>query len=554
MKKFTILTSVLALGACGGGSGGGGTSDAVVTPNSIVIPNNIYNVDSDTGLGMVDINTTRSAKVHQAIRIAQSIEGDNTGIDYGASIARKTSKPMIGKSGFSNITEEDITKSYETMRDIFVNHNYTNYTNHDVLVALALIYMDKTKILELLGNENNKLDEKIDNLIDGLNDGDDFAKDAQSIYQDFGKNFDLTLKDAVFYHNGNDTNYYTFKFDEDGNITHLEEQDGHLYKKAQNGVFENDTMTGNTVSFDHSGQANNHDFHVQVNIDYDSADYPSDTSTIRAALIQKVEYQYGVPEAELNAAAEWINNADIINFGDTCNNTVNGCIKISNFNHRERVRIETGSKDLGLRYSDFGLRFEEIDIYDGDSELAEIGLPYYLYKEHGGFVGGYEDKKATPESGMVFKGDSYVGLTRKLSNEQIQEIMNNGGSFPSPENNYYKGTATVTVNGDTNNLNQQLVADFSKAGWYEVTVDNMPVNGHGGDFSFDAKGNEIDEKWQVHQDTHNGIMENSNIKYYGPESDKATEAVGFVQYIEDKKNDADWTFKADITYGAKLDQ
>jgi hypothetical protein len=48
-------------------------------------------------------------------------------------------------------------------------------------------------------------------------------------------------------------------------------------------------------------------------------------------------------------------------------------------------------------------------------------------------------------------------------------------------------------------------------------------------------------------------MENQNIKFYGPTPDNATEAVGLIQYIEDKVSNGDWTFKADITFGGKRD-
>ena len=248
MKKIAILTSILALAACGGGSGGGGSApimpDAPVVPDTPSTPDTPVTpdepslawetVDKDFGLGMVDINATRSANVDKAIKIAQLIEDENTGFEHDASIARNASARKM-KSADLNITQEDIDKAYATMHDIFVNHNYKDYTNHDVLVSLALIYMDKAKILELLGNGDNGLDEKIAELIGGLKDNDDFFKDAQDIYQGFGKEFDLTLKNAHFYHNSNDYDYYTFVFDDDDKLVALQEKDGYTYDKDKNG-------------------------------------------------------------------------------------------------------------------------------------------------------------------------------------------------------------------------------------------------------------------------------------------------------------------------------
>ena len=129
MKKIAILTSILALAACGGGSGGG---SAPIMPDAPVVPDETslawQTVDADFGLGMVDINATRSANVDKAIKIAQLIEDENTGFEHDASIARNASAREM-KSADLNITQEDIDKAYATMYDIFVNHNYKDYTN-----------------------------------------------------------------------------------------------------------------------------------------------------------------------------------------------------------------------------------------------------------------------------------------------------------------------------------------------------------------------------------------------------------------------------------------
>ena len=531
MKKIAILTSILALTACGGGSGGG---SAPIMPDAPSLA--WQTVDADFGLGMVDINATRSANVDKAIKIAQLIEDENAGFEHDESIARNASARKM-KSAELNITQEDIDKAYATMHDIFVNHNYKDYTNHDVLVSLALIYMDKAKILELLGNGGNGLDEKIAELIGGLKDNDDFFKDAQDIYQGFGKEFDLTLKNAHFYDNSNDNDYYTFVFDGD-KLVALQEKDGDTYDKDKNGSFIK-RVNGYEYRFDFQSDENDSQpFGGTVDKFY--KEEPS-VEQLKDDIMAEIRKTHNGKET-LAKIQEILDKAIVYSMKDTGEEEIENHIVGRRADYTDIVRIETGSKELGLRYSDFGLIYNIIKFYEQDDFLADTDLKTFEYTEHNGLIGGYEDKKAVPTQNTTYTGASYAGLTRKTADEDREGIEQ-----LQPRNEYYKGTAKLTID---DNMEQKLVADFSDAGWYEVTVADLTSDPK---FTFDAKGNEIHADWQPRPDTHDGKMENQNIKFYGPTPDNATEAVGLIQYIEDKVSNGDWTFKADITFGGKRD-
>ncbi len=554
MKKIAILTSILALAACGGGSGGGGsapimpdapvvpdtpsTPDAPVTPDA---PSLAWKtVDEDFGLGMVDINATRSANVDKAIKIAQLIEDENAGFEHDASIARNASARKM-KSAELNITQEDIDKAYATMHDIFVNHNYKDYTNHDVLVSLALIYMDKAKILELLGNGGNGLDEKIAELIGGLKDNDDFFKDAQDIYQGFGKEFDLTLKNAHFYDNSNDDDYYTFVFDDD-KLVALQAKDGDTYDKDKNGSFIK-RVDGYEYTFDfQSGENDSRYFSGTVDKFY--KEEPSDEQ-LKKDIMAEIRKTHNWDEETFAKIQEILDDATLYSMKETGEEEIENHFVSRRADYADIVRIETGSKELGLRYSDFGLIYEIEKFYEQDDLLAGTNLKTFEYTEHNGLIGGYEDKKAVPTQNTTYTGASYAGLTRKTADKDMGDVLDL--EQLQPRNEYYRGTAKLTID---DNMEQKLVADFSDDGWYEVTVSDLTSNPK---FTFDAKGNKIHADWQPCPDTHDGKMENKNIKFYGPTPDNATEAVGLIQYIEDKVSSGDWTFKADITFGGKRD-
>lgn len=551
MKKFAFLTSVLALAACGGGSGGGAG-----TPGAIVVPN--ANTEQPRMVGISNTDDARVANAVRAIRTTNTLISE-TNVDISATLKRKAAVNRMSKSPAINdiiLTKEDVDAIYNKLSDILINGNIENttYTNYDMLLVLALVLENEEEILGLLQyNDGDNLDDKIQNLITDLKESEANQTDevkrvissAREIYNDFGVSFHTRLEDkARFYHNSNDDYWYTFAFNENGELIGLKEKDETIIPKDKNNAFVKDHVKGYEYTFAFKGET----FGGKVDKFYETK--PS-TEQLKSDLLTLVMLENSSWDEDTQAAVqEILNNAVIHSFMEEGEEEINNHIVGRRADYIEKIKIETGNKNLGLQYSDFGLKYEEAELQKEDDMIAFFGLDHYTYTEHNAFIGGYTDKIANPTEEMSFKGEAFAGLTRKQGDAAIES----SNQILEPNNKYYRGTADFIVKTAANSsaLEQKLVADFSKEGWYTVTVDNIPLNSHGGNISFENKsGKTIDAKWQADQANQRGELENMNIKYYGPESTNPTEVVGSIQYIENHNSNGDWTYKADITFGAK---
>ena len=553
MKKLTLLTSVLALAACGGGSGGGAPGP-INTRNAIVRPENA--VDSDSGLSMIDINKERNAIYERAVATVESLENEND-IDTNVSVTRSASVPRNGgihQNGAKNYTAEDVNAFFDNMNAILVQHNTVDKTVHDVLMALAA-FLGKDEIFTLLDYDKNSddgLETKVQDFADVLDDDNkpeaiqDVLNNAKSVYDDFGQEFTLTLADAEF-KTGSTNNHFTFVFDDNGKIASLEKTNGTdtmRYGVLSGGKFEGSEKGTEYYVMHQFGEGNNtYNFHSDKF--YQDGENPTEEQ-IHAELLAEAQSNNPYAFIELEWLENWLDtNPPIIRAGDTCQNDT-GCIVYAPVDYTEQISVESQGQELGLKYSDFGLKLETAVLHPGHVDYdIENGEIYHInkdltYVEHGAFAGGYPGKLAdTPTSDMTFKGTAYAGVTRK-GNNWASDLSN----YVQPETDYYRGSSTLTVSN--NGANQNLVADFTDAGWYKVTVNNLN--------SIEFDGN-ITSKFNVSKDNNGnpiGDIENRYIGYYGPESNNATEAVGFVQYVERPQNatsETSWSFKADIAFG-----
>ncbi len=560
MKKIAILTSVLALAACGGGSGGNG---GFVPNNAVRIANN-NTVDANSGLSMIDINKTRTNKYAIAIRTVSSIENDNDSVDYTSAVRSATRNQTRSPSSSVSVddyTDEEINNAYTIMNEILLQGNLDGKTNHDILLALALSGMSKTEILDLLDSYNTgdiALDGQILSLSDILvSDQDkgerinDIINNAQSIYDDFGQKFEVTLENARFYDTSGHS-HFTFRFDEDGKVTSLktlENSDdvGTTYTSLGKGKFSTE-IQGNEYSFELHFSNPDHTFGKEVVTD------ETDPEEIYALLLETAQAADPQATNELAALESWLaGNPPIIGANDTCPVTT-GCIKHAYMNYTDQITVESKGQQLGLKYSDFGLKLDK-SIYHTGSLYEGV-----TYQEHTVFAGGYEDKRATPtpdmitsDEGITFTGTAFAGVTKKSNN------FTSASDYQTPQLHYYNGTAVLNVNKDSdNNLTENLVADFSDDGWYTVTVNGnlsaMPFNGN-----IQFSGDVTNSDFAVSRDTDNnlvGELEQASMYYYGPSTNNPTEAVGSVQYVERDMNsddETDWNFKADISFGTKRD-
>lgn len=549
MKKIAILTSVLALAACGGGSGGGAPG-AIVTPTD-----NVALVAKDSGLTMVDINATRAANYKQALETVQSIEAghDITGA-VTVSRASVTQRQSINMAKLSDYTTDDIDSAYQAMHDILVGGILDNRTNHDVLFALALSGMTESDIINLLKSVNDgnvNLVENIKRFVEILSEDektdeiDKIIERATYVYKDFGKEFKTTLENAKF--RGNFSGgYFTFVFDENGDIDSMKQIDGaeETFATIGGGRFQQQkkgTEYRCEVQMDEQGNS------IDAGVFFAENERPNEAEIkerLLDALCEHVQNdQNGTARAQIKAM---LDDMDIVGYNDWCD----GCIISAPVDYSDTFLVESRGKDLGLKYSDFGLLIESaimhpghVDV-DGD-DVTEIDKEI-TYHEHNVFAGGYEANEVnTPTTDMTFSGLAYAGVTTKRND------WTGTDDYQEPELAQYDGVATLSVSTKDDVLTQKLVTDFSGDGWYTITVDDMGATNNANiHFSGTSKNPDFAYK------TGDGDFEGAGLKYYGPDADTPTEAVGFIQYVErdiDAQSDSDWGYKVDVAFGVKRD-
>ena len=581
MKKYMICMSVLALAACGGGAGGGA---GIGAPNGTVRTGVSNKVDSNSGLSMIDINKARVAKLQQAEDIVSSIE-DGDGADTSVLVNRSGST-LRNSGGHNNAhnhhqyTAQEANDVYDMMIDVLVNGNFNGKSMHQILLALALADLDKNDILDLLQyntQDKGHLNEKILALLDDFDNNDvpeNIVNNANSIYKDFGREFTLTLENARFGTSSSGGRDFTFIFNNDNKVSAIHElwEGGRQYDAVGGGKFEariigtEYSIAVPTVVLDEHGDpvldenqqpVITYVDHIVVNdqgnsIPVDELLYPTGqepsgegaAEQIRTALLGNAlsHFDENATTERANLTA-WFADAPIIALGQTCTRP-EGCIVYAHADYLDSITVESKGAALGLKYSDFGLKLDKTVTSANDGRYPGI-----TYKEHTVFAGGYPEKRVTPNQAMSFTGVAYAGVTRK-SNEWTSLA-----DYHEPDVKYYNGTANLTIAEDNNHvLKENLVADFSGEGWYTVTVSDMNLGGNGGgnggNIAF--SGTSTDSRFVV--DITKGNVEQSYTRYYGPDVNTPTEAVGAVQYVERKPNETDetnWTFKADISFGAK---
>ena len=552
-----ILTSLLALTACGGGSGGGVVGGATYVPSRNTVVTQSNTVDADSGLSMIDINKARNAKYEAALSTVQSIENEYN-VNDDLSIERKAvttrNGGMHGKTTF-NYSAEEVNAAYASMKSILVDRNMDGKKAHDMLIALALAGLDKNDILNLFNNELNNLDNKIQAFVDILlsNNRPDAVQNvinnAESVYKDFGSEFTLTLENVRFDSTAG-LRDFTFTVDENVKITKLVGTEHGIereYGVLNGGKFQT-RVKG--VEYYVGGTFGGHDFSSERF--YADGQTPSDAQ-IRADLLAAATSENPGASVELAELQTWLStNPPIIRAGESCNNNT-GCIIYAPLDYTDQITVESKGQKLGLKYSDFGLRLDAAIMHPGHVDYdPQTGEAYTMpkdltYVEHAVFAGGYHDKIAnTPNSAATFNGVAYAGVTQKR-NDWNPDLSN----YVPPKTNYYTGTAKLTVTPDNENLNQKLVADFIDAGWYKVTVNDVsntaPSGARGGNGNIQFDGN-ITSNFYVNYDNHGdlvGELNDVSVAYYGPDVNTPTEAVGFVQYVERDANaesDDYWNF------------
>ncbi len=189
MKKIAVLTSVLALAACGGGSGGG-------APGAIVTPNEFQSVRSSnsviTGMLSVDNENIRTDYVKKAL-------GDDYYYDLSGGTINPSRSAVI-RSGANAGGGKNICKSEKDCNDLaFNNMKDWLIENIDSLDENNIENSADLRNALILAGFKDNLPGNWDDIKDWFFDNKDAIKQqAQDIYDQLGEHEEFNLEDVVF--------------------------------------------------------------------------------------------------------------------------------------------------------------------------------------------------------------------------------------------------------------------------------------------------------------------------------------------------------------------
>lgn len=465
MRLSTILSTLMfttALTACGGGGGGGHTNIPHTT-----LPN--------VGTSIKAVNNTQERTTA-----------------YEGALA------LVGVT--TDTSAEEIDKAYENMKKILVQEDLTDVTKEDILLSLALVGEDieelKEKSLEELKSEvlNSDLKTK-----------------AEDVYAKLGNERNLTLSDVVFYNPGDENNrdIITFTVDETGKLTGLkmEEGDGASnlnFDYQGDGVYKKSTKSvdyGFVYESPYGGFfEESFTFDISVSLE-----------EVRETIKKQAQKQWGgeCDETTMNNLLSWIDTVDFTstkNDEEDCYDKGGNCIYKEILPDNIIAKVESVGKNIGLKYSDFGvIKYSADGEYDFEPDL------YY-----GGYKALSVKAKDLPQvnTEMEFKGDALASVTLEDFDEE-DEITK-----------MYNGTVDLTFKDGK----ETIVADFND--WHKVTIETDTTKSSG--YSFTFEGTPSDKKFTVLPSEYDYSL--VDINYYGENTKNPEEFVGsavYDAYIDD---------------------
>ena len=460
----------------GGGNGGGGSSIPVTSlPDGSTVP------ESGTSIQTVNNSQRRTANYENAV---EAVGSTTTGV------------AVLSTKATSNTTAEEINNAYSNMNKILVNQDFTNATEQDILLALAMVGED---VSDLKGKTLDELKVEAQNS--------DIKATATDVYAKLGTERDLSLKDVTFYDpeyalDKADGAVYNFIIDKDGNLTGLKETDD-----GGASVLEFNRIGDGKYKIDKA--LVNYGFQYMVN------GYPeglgteitmSKTATldeIKAAFktSANASWKSQLSDDVMNAMLAWI---DGLTMSDLQGSEEEQEGKGINFGYSEpcadSATITYGSigKDVGLKYADFG------------SITYDVKLGNETDKDTTLFYGGYDELSAKAsdlpqvDTEMNFEGKALAKVEREINDDDVSKL--------------YNGTANLTFKDGK----ETLVADFTD--WHKVTIETDGSKPSGYAFTFDKT--PTDTNFTVPF----GGREAVDIKYYGENPKNPDEFAGSAFY------------------------
>jgi hypothetical protein len=469
MRKYLVLTSVLALAACGGGSGGGSAvysaSGGYSTPADVRAANaNITQMEtfsssadaivaavSDAGIDLNDTNSLSGARAASTSTLANSFSNTAT--------TRQTRAMAELKNMYLIATDDDYfaDASEQQLRNAFV------IAGNDIALFDASDETNRAAVRSaIVSNYEARLDAFV------AKDGSDYLWIP----------IISTLEDVQFKIGGEDS-YIRFALDESGKITALGKYDRSddfsgdpTYDLSDEGLFERNA-NGNTFAKNlymysfklpnsASSIANDHR-EIEFRIDNEFTDINELKTFLKNRIDKEMDYLIASQpdtshDTEINTARNFFKTQvdDVSDFDDLSDFDFDGAQPIS-------ASLTVQGVKNGLRFADLG--YAELIGKDATGiEREHTFSPY---------VGGYDsrkiDKSELAVDGTVFTGVALAGIDHKIDHSgddnDIQE-----GMLVRQDN------AVLTMKRDGSSvleMNNLVATDAAHAGkhWYNLTVE-----------------------------------------------------------------------------------
>lgn len=594
MKRFAVLTSVLALAACGGGSGGGivGNNsgdikptvgiDETVRASNLVVASNIDNgtkrnkvIENNYSVAGADLPNI--GDLHSSANVAASSQTRSASSRHGADFSNSFVDAMYANMNYW---------LHETNKKPQTDAEYEQYKH-----ALILAGYVKNELGNLLFDGNNGM--SIKDIIDAIWNSDAIANirnKAENIYEELGTFKQFRIEDSAmfFIPEGGGESKLVFRVDDKNQINRVTYD-----QRTDSGVgivFDLDRTDFTKNSYERQGvktwvyaineidfaDGNDYDEEGDHSIEIETTEELS-LAEIKAKMKAQVQYEYEnsrfhsyhcTTEQDYNDAL-----AELERLGEESpsNDRIGQMVqeiaarrmrdsllkRIDNWEsddateqgvifHNVHLDIETYGKDVGLAYSNFGKMFRK-------TQRKEQNDEFYQNRENAQTIifGGYADnriEKITNE--MDFNGMAVGVVGYDIEKNHDDEVYDAGMINIA-------GDATLHIdvanNGD---MTETLNISFADSNWYDVTVVNDAGDDNGPTITFtDNTNDSIDENYKLLGNMTDGVLTIENfttgatmdtdndgitgssegafgVQYYGNNPNNPTEAVGFVAYSE----------------------
>lgn len=578
MKRYFILTSVLALAACGAGSGGGG-------------------VDGGTGVNIGRATYSTPSSVRSANSAVTQMETFSSNADEIVAKVQKAGINLSNGGSSVNNMRPSVTRSAvsaDTLASAFTNQA----TNIQKLAMAELKNMyDIVNDGEYF---NNASETQLRNafLLAG-NDADDFdASNRSGMRAEIESRYvavldDLVAKDGsdylwspktdvlenVNFRMSGEDSYIKFTLNEEGKIVSAAkyDRDGEGYSISEEGEFTR-SGTGNSfgsaktlyewsyavpsnilngVTFSDSEAATHILQDLQqkpITLDSDNAELSQ--ADIREAILDKITERLG----NLNLNADDLSAASTAIAAVVNAYTFAAPVALS-------AKLNINGEKLGLKYADLGFAELVVSNADGSRVLERSFTPY---------VGGYDSRKVEDIAQTTkFTGTAIAGVDHKETH----------GGQQTADGMLIRGKGVLTMNQD--GTNKLVMTDFVGVDaehkgqkWYNLTVETTNaeavhgapkftvgnVKGVNEDFALNTEFNNNDkievgfteDDWAGNEHVMSTGNANAGTRYggmaefnaYGPTKDNPTEATSSFSFSEEEHWNSNADHREVAVYGA----